>query len=499
MRNRPLLCGAITAAALLIAGCQTGTGTKAGGNPAPVTLKVAEINADAKQFDNFVAQVTRRSHDTVHITVDTDWHPSKTDSTADQELISKVASGDYDLGLVGTRAFAEVGDNSFAALTAPMLIDSYALQQAVVDSTMPARMLKTLAPLKVTGLALWGGPLRRPIGVRGPLLNPSDWRGISFQAWHSAESAKAVAALGATPNDDAGNSRDAGLGDGSINGYETNMAIYGGRVGSAPYLTLNEPLWPLTRVLLANPKALSRLSESQRSAVMTAATDGAPTARELFNADADLVPRTCNSGGRIALASQTDRKAMANAVAPAITALKVNPTTSAYIDQIAKLKSTTPGDAAFTVPAGCTGAAPARADVIALTNYAGDTSPINGVYRVTFTVNELMAGGFSRDDGEHNDGVITLTFKDGRFVQSWVGADNCLGTYTLSATRISMLAAPGPEWGCDADNAGQPVLDAAWHVRGGKLTFSDFVLSKEFGISWAFKVFDGSKPLTKAQ
>jgi len=351
----------------------------------------------------------------------------------------------------------------------------------------------------VTGLALWGGPLRRPIGVQGPLLSPNDWRGISFQAWHSAESAKAVTALGATPNDDAGDQRDASLGNGSIKGYETDMAIYAGRVKAAPYLTLNEPLWPLTRVLLANSKALSGLSESQRSAVITAATDGAPTARDLFNADADLLPRSCNGGGRIALASLSDREAMANAVAPTITALRTDPTTSTFIDQIVKLKSITPGDAAFPVPAGCTGAAPAKADVMPLTNYAGDDRRLNGVYRVTLTANELMAGGFSRADAENNDGVITLTFANGRFVQSWVGADDCPGTYTLSATRISMIAASGPEWGCGADSAGQPVLDATWHLNGGQLTFSDFVLSKEFGVSWAFKLTDGSKPWTKAQ
>ena len=50
-----------------------------------------------------------------------------------------VAAGQVDLGWSGTRVFDTMGVTSFQALHAPMLIDSYALQHAVIASTSLVR------------------------------------------------------------------------------------------------------------------------------------------------------------------------------------------------------------------------------------------------------------------------------------------------------------------------------------------------------------------------
>lgn len=65
------------------------------------------------------------------------------DAAADNEqrFVRAVAAGEVDLGWVGTRAFAELGVTSLEALTAPFLVDSYALQAAILDSDLPERML----------------------------------------------------------------------------------------------------------------------------------------------------------------------------------------------------------------------------------------------------------------------------------------------------------------------------------------------------------------------
>jgi hypothetical protein len=52
-----------------------------------------------------------------------------------------------DLGAVGGRAWDAVGVTSLDALQAPFLIDSYALEQDVLESAIPARMLQALGPL----------------------------------------------------------------------------------------------------------------------------------------------------------------------------------------------------------------------------------------------------------------------------------------------------------------------------------------------------------------
>lgn len=51
------------------------------------------------------------------------------------------ASGTADLAWVRTQVFETLGVESFQALTAPMLIDSYPLEQ-VLASDIPGRMLR---------------------------------------------------------------------------------------------------------------------------------------------------------------------------------------------------------------------------------------------------------------------------------------------------------------------------------------------------------------------
>src|SRR5207244_458877 len=103
-----------------------------------------------------------------------------------------VAAGSADLGWVGTRVFDTLGNDSFQALTAPMLIDSYPLERAVIESNVPRQMLGTLDSLRVTGLSMLGDGLRKPIGVRRPLLGPADWRGIVFESIRSNGQAEAI-------------------------------------------------------------------------------------------------------------------------------------------------------------------------------------------------------------------------------------------------------------------------------------------------------------------
>jgi TRAP-type transport system periplasmic protein len=81
---------------------------------------------------------------------------------------------------------------SFQAMTAPLLIDSYPLQLAVFDSGLPGRMLPAVADLSIVGLAVLAGGLRKPVAADRPLLEPADWRGVTFQTMRSHIQADAV-------------------------------------------------------------------------------------------------------------------------------------------------------------------------------------------------------------------------------------------------------------------------------------------------------------------
>ena len=155
---------------------------------------------------------------------------------------------------------------SFQALTAPMLIDNYPLQEAVIESDIPAQMLEGLDTIGVAGLAVLADGLRKPIAVDAPLLGPDDWNGITFQSFRSEGQSEAIEALGAQPTDVIFEALDEGLANGEIEGFEKNLLVYqiNAMAADAPYITANVNLWPQTVAIFANPDRLAALSEQHR-------------------------------------------------------------------------------------------------------------------------------------------------------------------------------------------------------------------------------------------
>ena len=133
---------------------------------------------------------------------------------------------------MGTRVFDTLGVTSFRALTAPMLIDSYPLQEAVITSEIPGEMVDSLEEIGVSGIAVLADGLRRPIAVNEPLLSPADFDGITFQSYRSQTHADAIHALGAELTEAFGPHRAAGLAAGEIDGFE--MSLFGYTAWSSP-------------------------------------------------------------------------------------------------------------------------------------------------------------------------------------------------------------------------------------------------------------------------
>ena len=166
------------------------------------TSSLAEVPSVAY----FVRRVERLSHGTLQIRVSDDWGNSAPD--AEVQVVRAVASGTVDLGWAGSRVFDSIGVSSFGALSAPMLIDSYPLERAMLASAIPDQMLAGLGLVGVGGLALLGDPLVVPISVQHPLLAPADWRGVGFGTSRSGVQEAVVRALGAVPVEAFGVYRD---------------------------------------------------------------------------------------------------------------------------------------------------------------------------------------------------------------------------------------------------------------------------------------------------
>jgi hypothetical protein len=173
-------------------------------------------------------------------------------------IAREVRDGHVDLGWIAAGGWDALGVESFQALQAPFLITDYGLMDAVARSALTGRMLAGLDRYGVVGLALVPGTLLHPSAPR-PLLALSSYRGVRFLVVRWRTTGELISALGAKP------------------GYTLSS---GGPGGLAPLqdtgsnvVTGNVVLHARLNTLFANPEALARLSDDQRTALRDAARD----------------------------------------------------------------------------------------------------------------------------------------------------------------------------------------------------------------------------------
>jgi TRAP-type transport system periplasmic protein len=422
-------------AAMTVAGCSVGGESgadKAGGLREPLVLRLANTNGQldfTPTVAAFVDRVEELSGGDLRIEPVNEWGDFASD--AERQVVTDVAAREVDLGWVGTRVFDTLHVKSFQALTAPMLIDSYALESAVIESGITEQMMRGLDGLGVAGLGVLPDGLRKPSGVSGPIVSPADWQGITFGTLSSNEQGEAIRALGATPEQAFGNNREQRLQNGTLQGFETSIWIHEHNpalTGLAPYMTSNVTLWPQMDVLLANPARLEALTAEQRGWLKEAARDAASRSAVLAATDGRALTDSCMAGARYAEASDADLAALRRAFRPVYAGLRRQGSTREFLARIEALKQSTPAEAGLTIPAECTGKAPRRPSVRA----AKPPSDLNGTYRWLLTQKDADKVGDLDTGYPHVD---TITLKDGRLKGGCFGVDG--GTYSVQGDRIT--------------------------------------------------------------
>jgi TRAP-type C4-dicarboxylate transport system substrate-binding protein len=369
------------------------------------------------QAPHLIDSISRLSSGRLRIEHADGWDITGSDQEAEQKIIQAVAAGNLDLGLVGTRSLSALGVTDFEALIAPMLIDNYVLQRAVLDSDIPARMLPSLDELGVTGLAVIGNALRFPSGVDAPFVGPDTYAGTTFHVFSSQVGTATIAALGATATDAAPDDRDVGLANRSINGFENSMAFLAGKPAEARHVTINVPFWPSIGVLVASPAVLDTLNEEQIGWLTDAVADTEAQALDLLGDDQDSVQSVCDQGGAVYQASASDLEALRAAVQPVYDQLASETTTSGYVDEIRELKQTIQGQP-LIIPDGC-GEGAARSD-----ERLPDGSYRTGLLTIDDLVAALRARGIDQATVDtivstmpEAPWTITYRFQAGSFVQ----------------------------------------------------------------------------------
>jgi TRAP-type C4-dicarboxylate transport system substrate-binding protein len=352
---------ALALAAATVVGCGSSAGgDKAGGNGGgPVVLRMASTPfglADVPPVAEFVRRVRALSGGTLQIKVNSNWGDYA--PGAEAQVVRAVAAGTVDLGWAGSRVFDTLGVPGFQALSAPMLIDSYPLESAVLRSGIPDRMMAGLSKLRVAGLGVLGEQLRLPFSARRPLLAPADWRGVPFGTYRSGVQEQAIRTLGATPVVAFGMYRIHDLASGQIQGFELDIGRYvrgdAGLAGTV-YVTANVVLWPQFDVLVGNPRRLASLTSQQRGWLRQAAGDAARDSTALAaGAVAPDFRQACAVGARFVTATPADVAAMRKALSAVYQSLETDVQTRAFIQQIQRLKTATAPGPPLPIPADCT-------------------------------------------------------------------------------------------------------------------------------------------------
>ncbi|HMI69936.1 MAG TPA: hypothetical protein VK510_08070, partial [Solirubrobacteraceae bacterium] len=186
------------AAALSVGACGGGDTQRAGGTPAGATkvLRLANANGSIGELQFFIDQVAKVSNGRLRIEPVNRWRKGQT--RYETGLIQDVKAGKADLGWVGSRALASVGVKSFEPLHAPLLIDSYELQDQVLDGDADERMLADLERIGLAGVAVLPGPLQY-LQLDRKDDGPAGIAGLRIGYYDSPLQKAALTALGARP------------------------------------------------------------------------------------------------------------------------------------------------------------------------------------------------------------------------------------------------------------------------------------------------------------
>jgi TRAP-type C4-dicarboxylate transport system substrate-binding protein len=463
MHRRPSLTRALALlaalAVMLAAAACSGSGVdKAGGTRTeqPVVLTLADHEENPNDIQFWIDEVQRRSGGSLRIQVTNRWRDQE--FAYDKATIADVQAGKVQLAKVNARAYDTVGVDSFQALVAPFLIDNHTLERRVVESDLMGEMLAGTNRLGLVGLAVLPAQLRKPLGVSRPLVTVKDYRGARIGV-REGEIAKATfTALGATPVPTIPGKPLNGL-----DGVELHFGAIKGNEQQAKAVTANVTFWPRPMTLVINRKTFESLTPSQQEALQTAGS--AVLSRQLdqqqrFSAEDEGV--LCQRGLRYVQASNQDLAALRRAVQPVYDKLQANAETRSFLQRILAMKHETRAASTPDNPR-CSPSSAAAGGV------TQKVTALDGVYRTSFTREELAQSPLLTDAGEINDqnwGDFTVTFDRGRVIftqRNDLDSYSTSGTYTLDGKLITLTFTEG-------GNAGE-TFSAQWNLYRDVLTF----------------------------
>ena len=334
----PLAAVLAASLAALATGCDLGGEDRVGGDHAmtPHTLTMLNPFTASEGSTDFADEVARLSHGTLRVRIIPAGYAGQPDYEA--ATIRDMLRGRADLAMAGSRAWDEFGVRGLRALNAPLLIDSYLVQERVLRSGLATRSLAELRRLGLVGIGILPGPMRRPLGLGHRLAAPDDFMGLTIGVQQSRVADAPMRTLGARPLRLPAEIPSL---DG-LDGVEHRVgSIESDRLDvESSHLMTNVNLWPRPLVLFATGRSYGRLTAGERRVLRTAAAKLVPKATTLLrSSDAEASGNICRRG-RVTFHSATagELRALRRAVEPVYRDLERDPTTRAAIKAIERLK-----------------------------------------------------------------------------------------------------------------------------------------------------------------
>jgi TRAP-type C4-dicarboxylate transport system substrate-binding protein len=329
---------AAVAIAASITGCLGGGSERVGGDQPAETrvLTLLDPFSSGQESAAFDQEVARLSHGALRIRV---IEGSYDGPDYEAAAIRDMRDGRADLAFAASRAWDEFGAKRLRALHAPLLIDSYKLEEWVLQSDLVAPMLEELRPLGLVGIGILPGPLRRSFGISHPLAAPRDFKGLTIGTQQSRVADATMRALDASPRrlpaDASGVS--------GIDGIERQIAsIEADRLDlEGSHIMTNVDLWPRPLVVFANERSFRELTRDQRRILRTAAANvvSRMTATQV-HFDSEASANLCRKGrATFDSATSHELQALRGAVNPVYALLRRDQGTAAAIDSIERLKA----------------------------------------------------------------------------------------------------------------------------------------------------------------
>jgi TRAP-type C4-dicarboxylate transport system substrate-binding protein len=419
MRPKHLLVLSALAGALL-AGCDSSTNKATGAREVePVVLTLANWQRGDSDVGEWTQAVERLSDGAMRIEIRGGWRRGEVET--DRGTLQDVRAGRVDIGHIAARAWDTLGVESFQALEAPLLVDSLELERRILTSELGGAMLDDIRSAGVEPLALSPGPLMRPIGVSGPLLGPSDYRGALIGQRPSAIHEATMQALGARVMGIPSAGSLSGVDGADLDISSVDLDGYEEQVHS---ITADVALWSRVTTLVMNRDTWRGLTDEQRAVLQDAARAAVPAGmRRERRLQRGGTQALCARGFPLVRAGTRERARLRDAVEPVYRQLESDADTRAALERIRSLKA--------DLPAAPSPACPSAEDRAAVPADA----PVVGTWQVHVSAKELAAAPLLTGEWvEDNWGTITLELdSDGNFEMlndRFPGQPQGLGTWT---------------------------------------------------------------------